>query len=272
MRHSPRHSGLTTGSLPRGLVLNRSIIRPAVTMGIFALLLCIAFIWDGWVAHQLAQPIKSGQLKAFLTSMRSWGEAGTILTLCAGLALCQPKRRREIALMVLIVLVCAGVTEGTKLLFARHRPQQSPIDHASRWHWTVGESRNSSFPSGHTTTAFAFAQSLSHLYPPLKPVAIFAASATGLSRMYDQRHFFSDCVTGAFIGWYLSMLLWKLAGRVPGLRYTVLHAEVNRPETTASQAAASGSSPKAENRSDDQSQTGSDRDLSLVVGGMRPGY
>ncbi len=62
----------------------------------------------------------------------------------------------------------------------------------------------SSFPSGHTATAFMGAELL---YQEYKDVSIWygvagyiVASGTGVFRMFNNRHWFSDVVTGAGIG------------------------------------------------------------------------
>jgi len=65
-----------------------------------------------------------------------------------------------------------------------------------------GSSR--SFPSGHTAEAFASAEFLSLEYGQISPLyPIFGyvgAVATGYLRMYNNKHWFSDVVTGAGIG------------------------------------------------------------------------
>jgi membrane-associated phospholipid phosphatase len=75
-----------------------------------------------------------------------------------------------------------------KYSFGRKRPGESP-DHRS-------------FPSGHTSTTFATATSLSYSYG-LKAAlpAYLAAVFTGASRIADDAHWFSDVVGGAFVGY-----------------------------------------------------------------------
>jgi hypothetical protein len=65
-------------------------------------------------------------------------------------------------------------------------------------------SGNTSFPSGHTATAFMGAE---FLYQEYKDVSIWygisgyvVATGTGFFRMYNNRHWFTDVVTGAGIG------------------------------------------------------------------------
>jgi len=61
-----------------------------------------------------------------------------------------------------------------------------------------------SFPSGHTAEAFASAEFLRQEYKDVSPwygiAGYAAASATGLLRMYNNKHWLSDIVAGAGVG------------------------------------------------------------------------
>lgn len=70
--------------------------------------------------------------------------------------------------------------------------------------WRPDESDRSSFPSGHTATAFAAAEFLRKEYWKVSPwygMAGYAVAATtGYLRMYNNKHWLSDVVAGAGIG------------------------------------------------------------------------
>ena len=63
---------------------------------------------------------------------------------------------------------------------------------------------NQSFPSGHTATAFMTATMLSkeygHISPWVSVGAYSVATATGLMRMANNKHWLSDVMVGAGIG------------------------------------------------------------------------
>jgi undecaprenyl-diphosphatase len=60
--------------------------------------------------------------------------------------------------------------------------------------------RTSSFPSSHTTTAFAFATAAGAALPAAAPVLGVAAAAVGWARVRGRRHFPTDVVAGALLG------------------------------------------------------------------------
>ncbi len=65
-------------------------------------------------------------------------------------------------------------------------------------------SSHTSFPSGHTATAFAAAEFMHQEFKNSSPILSYsgylAASATGALRMYNNKHYFSDVLSGAGIG------------------------------------------------------------------------
>jgi membrane-associated phospholipid phosphatase len=83
----------------------------------------------------------------------------------------------------------------------------------------LGSENSRSFPSGHTSSAFSTAMSLSLIYPKwYVAVPAFAwASATGYSRMYLGVHYPTDVLAGAVIGagtaWLTHVINKKLQAR-----------------------------------------------------------
>ncbi len=110
-----------------------------------------------------------------------------------GLKLCGVPSRsswgRMVASDAFSVALTAGVVQGLKHTTRITRPDGSD---------------NHSFPSGHTATAFMMATMLSKEYGHLSPwVGIggySVATATGLMRMANNKHWLSDVLVGAGIG------------------------------------------------------------------------
>lgn len=65
-------------------------------------------------------------------------------------------------------------------------------------------SDHDSFPSGHTATAFAAAEFMHQEFKNTNPIISYtgylAASATGVLRMYNNKHYLGDVLAGAGIG------------------------------------------------------------------------
>lgn len=104
-------------------------------------------------------------------------------------------------------LVNAFITTALKHTIKRDRPFKTypDIDQAAS---TVGYS----FPSGHTSSAFATATSLSlayHKWYVIAPSFVWA-SAVGYSRMHLGVHYPSDVVAGAIIGSGSAYLSYKM--------------------------------------------------------------
>lgn len=70
-----------------------------------------------------------------------------------------------------------------------------------------------SFPSGHTTTAFALAVVLAHFFPGGRALWFLLAVLVGLSRLYLVEHFLADVVAGAGLGFAVGWAVVWLSNR-----------------------------------------------------------
>ncbi len=115
------------------------------------------------------------------------------------------------------VLLADGLTDLIKMTAGRARPYLAGTGHPDDFSFGKGlhNGARQSFPSGHTSTAFAAASStsveLTQIWPHEKwlfrTVLYGGAGMVGLSRMYNNDHWASDVALGALIGTFSG---WKV--------------------------------------------------------------
>jgi membrane-associated phospholipid phosphatase len=104
------------------------------------------------------------------------------------------------------IIVSSIVTTGMKKIIHRDRPFITYPDIIKRV-----EVEGYSFPSGHTSSAFCTATSLSLLFPKwyvIVPSYLYAATV-GYSRMYLGVHYPTDVFAGALVGAGCAWLSFK---------------------------------------------------------------
>ena len=101
---------------------------------------------------------------------------------------------------------------GTKQLIRRRRPvyTDDPFEINSMFQ---GGREWTSFPSGHAHTVFTVATAISLQYKHKKWVPYLAygiAGITGLSRIYDNKHWLSDVVIGSAMGHFITKTVYRI--------------------------------------------------------------
>ncbi len=112
------------------------------------------------------------------------------------------------SLYLLIGLSFSGiVSTGLKWIASRHRPINLFEDGLFGFNFfkIAFTYESTSFPSGHSVTAFALATAVSFIYPRWSAVAIAIALIIAMSRVVLTAHYLSDVIAGGVAGALCSM-------------------------------------------------------------------
>ncbi len=146
-----------------------------------------------------------------------WGSGVYSIPLLAGIYFTGKKnsRHRNIALTgIKAYLLSAGAAYIFKNAFHRHRPYENEPPDPRKWNGPFPfTNKYKSFPSGHTTTAFAIASVLAHGYKDKLWIVLSSysvATLVGLSRMNDGKHWASDVFAGAALGTFIGTTLSRV--------------------------------------------------------------
>jgi membrane-associated phospholipid phosphatase len=111
-------------------------------------------------------------------------------------------------------LLSGGAAQVTKFIFHRHRPGDDDPPNPYLWEGPFEFTTSyTSFPSGHTTTAFAVASALAQGYKDKLWVGITSysvATIVGISRIHDGKHWPTDVIGGAALGTFIGSTLSKI--------------------------------------------------------------
>jgi diacylglycerol kinase family enzyme/membrane-associated phospholipid phosphatase len=125
-------------------------------------------------------------------------------------------RRAGLRGIVAIGFASFGASFVGKRLFPRRRPAAELLPVARRM---SRRPTSSSFPSGHSASAAAFAAAVAMEYPPVAAAVVPLAAAVGYSRVHTGVHWPTDVLAGAAIGVgaaYATRHWWPHANDLPG--------------------------------------------------------
>ena len=104
------------------------------------------------------------------------------------------------------------VNQPMKLAGARRRPDRDGVGvPEQRW---VRMPSSTSFPSGHSASAAAFAVAVGDVLPGLRRPLLGAAFIVAFSRVYTGVHYPGDVIVGAGVGAIVGRLISRVARRV----------------------------------------------------------
>lgn len=111
--------------------------------------------------------------------------------------------RKEALIFAIVFLATNVVAYGLKYLIARPRPSDLGI----------APEAEPSFPSGHTSNAFAFATTISYYHRKAAPFLFAWALLIAFSRVFLGFHYFTDLLGGMAVGISVSLVITRIATR-----------------------------------------------------------
>ncbi len=123
-----------------------------------------------------------------------WMGTAAVMALAGG----RTGRRAAADGLASVVLASLAVNQGFKRLGARRRPDRASARvPEGRW---VAMPTSTSFPSGHSASAFAFASGVSRRVPFVGVPLALAATTVAYTRVHSGVHYPGDVVAGSLIG------------------------------------------------------------------------
>src|SRR6476469_9351843 len=197
---------------------------------------------DRYFAHRLQDSATQSNrwLHGAATGFRILGSQGS-LAAGAGLYLIgkasKKNRTADLGLHSVEAMLGADlVSTGMKVFFGRARPFADPANNLDfQLFRGLSDDKYRSFPSGHSTNAFAFASTVSReteMWWPksrwnIGSVMYGGATLVGLSRMYNNQHWASDVIGGAAVGTIVGLKVVKFQHSHPGNRVDRAFLSVN---------------------------------------------
>ena len=161
---------------------------------------------------ELVEGLRWEPLTVLFVILSGWWMKGLVFVVVGALGDLRSRRAFPAASSFAAVSVLVGglLTHLMKDSVDRARPEDaSPTLDAA-----VATPASPSFPSGHTSTAFAAAVVVASLHPRLRWPVLGLAALVGVSRIYLGVHFALDVVAGAALGLLVGLVAARLAKRL----------------------------------------------------------
>jgi membrane-associated phospholipid phosphatase len=153
----------------------------------------------------LDEPLR--RVSGFANFSKPWFVTAGLLALFGG----APGRGAALTGLAAIGAASLVVNQPMKMIGERHRPDRNGLGVPQR-RWVTMPS-STSFPSGHSASAAAFAVAVGDMMPALKLPLRGAASVVAFSRVYTGVHYPSDVLVGAAVGALLGRVASTVARR-----------------------------------------------------------
>jgi undecaprenyl-diphosphatase len=162
---------------------------------------------------QLSTPLLDEPLRRvsrFANHSKPWFVTAGVLALFGG----PHGRRAALTGVAAIGATSLIVNQPMKMIGDRRRPNRDHLG-VPQQRWVTMPS-STSFPSGHSASAAAFAVAVGDLLPVLKVPLRVAALVVSFSRVFTGVHYPSDILAGATVGALLGRAASTVARRIPG--------------------------------------------------------
>ncbi|RQO78137.1 hypothetical protein DBR40_09310 [Pedobacter sp. KBW01] len=151
-------------------------------------------------------------LDLFFSLLTNFGDG--LLSILLGIVLLITKKRKKAITLLLAYAYSSLLAQILKKIFDQPRPrlylEHLKLDYTN-FVTGINLHDHHSFPSGHTTSAFAMATVLVlvHKKSKISVPCLLLATAIGYSRIYLAQHFLLDVLCGAMIGLFGALLAYN---------------------------------------------------------------
>ena len=165
--------------------------------------------WDFSVLEAL-QACRTPFLDKFFAAVTHLGDHGAFWIVLAAALLCIPKTRR-LGLCVALALLLNGLSCNLLLKPLIARPRPFALREIAL---LIAAPKDYSFPSGHTSAAFAAASALAWSRSRLAVPACVLAAILAFSRLYLYVHYPTDVLGGILLGCLCGLGGWLICRRI----------------------------------------------------------